>query len=142
MLKKLILAAALLAASPAAALDINAFSQALNAQRVANGLQPVQYNPRLSAAAEHHARDLIANNFISHTGSNGSSPGDRVRSVGYCWRNVVENIAWRIPGEANVVYQWMGSSSHRRNILNTSAREFGVARVGDNYWVLVMARGC
>ena len=142
MLKKLALLCALVLGTPAAALDLNTFAQALNQQRAANGLAPVRYNPRLSAAAESHARDMLSHGFISHTGSNGSSVGDRVRSVGYCWRNVAENIAWQIPGEENVVYRWMNSPGHRRNILHNRAQEFGVARLGNDYWVLVMARGC
>lgn len=128
-------------ALPAAAQDIQAFANALNAQRQANGLPALSYNPRLSAAAQAHADDMVRNGFISHTGSDGTQPADRARRAGYCWRNLAENIAWQIPGEANVVTQWMGSAGHRRNILDRRMDEFGVARSGDNYWVLVLGRG-
>jgi uncharacterized protein YkwD len=37
--------------------------------------------------------------------------------------------------------EWMNSSGHRRNILLSDARDYGLGRVG-NMWVLMMGRGC
>ena len=127
-------------AMPVAAQDVGAIADALHAHRQPNGLPALYYNPQLSAAAEAHARDMSANGFMSHTGSDGSQLTDRVNRTGYCWQTVAENIAWRIRGEAEVVRQWMRSRGHRRNILNRQITDFGVARAGDNYWVLVLAR--
>lgn len=131
----------LLVASGAAAQDITAMEQALNAQRAGYGLAPLHYNARLTKAAAGHAQFLAATGVMSHTGSGGSRPHERSQAEGYCFRNHAENIAWGIPGEANVVTQWMGSSGHRRNILMAEAREFGVALGPGNIWVLVLANG-
>ncbi len=56
---------------------------AVNALRQASGARPVQLNSQLNAAAATHARDMSIQNRPWHFGSDGSSPLDRVRRVGY-----------------------------------------------------------
>jgi len=46
----------------------------------------VIWNNQLEAAAEIHSNDMLTNNYFSHTGFDGSSPGDRIRQAGYSWR--------------------------------------------------------
>jgi len=117
------------------------FGALLNAQRAANGLPALRANSRLTAAASAHAGDMVAGNFFSHTGSNGSSVGDRARIAGYCWMTVAENLAFGSFSTAAVVEGWMNSPAHRRNMLKSNVSEFGYAKVGDKY-VLVLARPC
>jgi hypothetical protein len=40
----------------------------------------------LTQAALVHSDDMVANNFFSHTGSDGSSAGQRATAAGYAWR--------------------------------------------------------
>ena len=128
-------------AMPATAQDLALFMQGLNAQRVANGLGPLEYNPRLAAAAETQAQFMAQTSTLTHSGPGGSSVGDRVRGAGFCWRNIAENVALQPGGEADVITAWMNSPPHRQNILNRRVQEFGFARAEGNYWVLVLARG-
>ena len=117
--------------------------QILNDLRQQNGRAAIPPNAALTRAAMAHAQDMAANNFLGHTGSNGSSLRDRTRQQGYkaCW--IAENVAKGQSSASEVMNQWMGSGSHRKNMLNGKAAEYGLARGPGNAWVLVLARpGC
>jgi len=112
----------------------------LNAQRTAQGLSPLRENARLSRAARDHAADMVAKGYFSHTGADGSQFFERAMDAGYnC--PAAENIASGQQTEVEVVGSWMNSAGHRRNILLSDARDFGIGRV-DNVWVLLLGRGC
>jgi len=87
-----------------------------------------------------HAEDMVAQNYFSHTGANGSRFTQRARAAGYGCA-IAENIASGHPTEGAVMAAWMQSSGHRRNILMPNAVEFGIGRSG-NIWVLMMGSGC
>ena len=55
----------------------------LNAIRAQAGRVGVARNGTLDGVARAHANDMAQRNFFSHTGSNGSSVGQRVRAEGY-----------------------------------------------------------
>ncbi len=56
---------------------------AVNSLRQSRNAPPVQLNAELNAAAATHSRDMSVQNRPWHFGSDGSSPLDRVRRVGY-----------------------------------------------------------
>ncbi|MCS6909199.1 MAG: CAP domain-containing protein [Anaerolineales bacterium] len=97
-----------------------------NQHRVAAGCAPLTINSRLMAAAQLHSEDMALHDFLSHTGSNGSSPWDRMRAQGYNFSHAAENIAAGYPTPASVMDGWMNSPGHRTNILNCDLREIGV----------------
>lgn len=105
----------------------SAFGQLLTATRAANGLGPLGESAELNAAAAAHLADMNAGNFLSHTGSNGSSAMQRVRSTGYCPVFVAENVAEGQNSMEQVMAEWMASDAHRRNILRQDVRDFGFA---------------
>lgn len=118
------------------------FDSMLNNVRSVNGANPVTYNARLGRAAQGHADDMLANNFFSHTGSNGSSVGQRVTAQGYVWRTVGENIARGQIDEEAVLRAWVNSPGHQRNNVNPNFEDFALAKAGvgsQQYWVLVLA---
>ncbi|MGQ3051228.1 MAG: CAP domain-containing protein [Roseateles sp.] len=90
------------------------------------------WNAALTQAAVAHSDDMVVNNFFSHTGSNGSSAGDRATAAGYTWRSVGENIAAGQPSIAVVVDGWMKSDGHCANLMNATFRDIGVACVAGN----------
>lgn len=90
------------------------------------------WNDALTQAAIVHSDDMVAGNFFSHTGSNGSNVGDRVTAAGYAWRGVGENIAAGQATVAVVVDGWMKSDGHCANIMNAAFRDIGVACVAGN----------
>lgn len=115
----------------------------INASRAEAGRSPLRVNRQLTQAAAAHARDLADTGTFSHTGSNGSSVGDRVRGQGYGFCFVAENIAKGQGTLEQVLTGWMASEGHRRNMLASQAREFGLVRGPGNLWVMVLGKpGC
>lgn len=95
---------------------------------------PVTWNDQLESAALAHAADMSSKNYFSHTGADGSNPGQRISNAGYNWRAYGENIARGQSSEVTVMNDWIGSEGHCRTIMNPGFRELGAARVGA-YWV-------
>ncbi len=114
----------------------------VNAFRVANGQPALAADGRLARAAQAHANDMLAKNYFSHTGQDGSSAGDRVKRQGYGFCFVAENIAQGQKGALLALTGWQKSEGHRKNLLNKNAIHFGMAQAGD-YWVMVLGKpGC
>ncbi|MFI1072729.1 CAP domain-containing protein [Streptomyces puniciscabiei] len=109
--------------------------QLVNAERAKVGCHPLTVNPELAKAAQAHSADMAAHQNMSHTGSDGSSPGDRITRAGYSWSAYGENVAYGYATPEQVMNGWMNSPGHRANILNCSYKEIGVglAQPG-SYW--------
>lgn len=91
------------------------------------------WNDQLEKAALNHSNDMLEKKYFSHTGSDGSSTGERIINAGYSWKFFGENIALGYKTEKEVVDGWLSSPGHCKNIMNKNYREMGVARAGD-YW--------
>lgn len=87
------------------------------------------WNNLLAQAATGHSQDMVAHNFFSHTGSNGSSLADRITAAGYSWSSVGENIAAGQTTVNQVVDGWIASPGHCANIMNPAFVHVGVACV-------------
>jgi uncharacterized protein YkwD len=98
----------------------------VNQERAKVGCSPLAMNTALNNAALGHSEDMARNDFFSHTGSDGSSPWDRMARAGYQWSRAGENIAAGYVSPEDVVKGWMGSDGHRTNILDCSFRDTGV----------------
>jgi uncharacterized protein YkwD len=117
----------------------------INQQRAQNGLPPLQKSDALCQAARLHSNDMAQNNFLSHTGSDGSSPWDRLADAGYHLWTGGENVGAGYPTAADMVNGWMNSAGHRANILgNFCDVGAGYAYSGTStyrhYWTLDL--GC
>lgn len=114
----------------------------VNSLRTAAGLAPVQLDAKLNAAAATHSRDMSIQNRPWHFGSDGSSPIDRVRRVGYGGELVGENISETYETELETLAAWMDDAGTRRVILSPDARNMGFAWLQENngkiWWTLVM----
>lgn len=115
------------------------FGIAVNAYR-APGLNPLAYNAQLHSAAQGHATDMSVNSYFSHTGLNGSSPGDRITAAGYTWGWYGENIARGQADADAALTAWKNSPGHNAILLNSNPTEFALAWAPGNYWVMVLAR--
>ncbi|HEX8990159.1 MAG TPA: NBR1-Ig-like domain-containing protein [Anaerolineales bacterium] len=102
----------------------------INAQRTQNGLPALTSSDQLNAAAQNHSEDMACNNFLQHSGWNGSTPESRVAAAGYSASIVRENIYAQPPqygGNAQAaVTWWMGDQIHRDAILNSQVTQIGV----------------
>jgi Cysteine-rich secretory protein family/IPT/TIG domain len=103
--------------------------QLVNEQRAANGLAPLVRNEALDRAALSHSQDMAAGNFMSHFGSDGSNPTQRIGAAGYTGSTWGENVAAWYPSAQAVMNAWMNSPGHRANILNPNFKEIGIAVV-------------
>ncbi|QRN97537.1 CAP domain-containing protein [Archangium violaceum] len=81
---------------------------------------------RLRCAARKHSMDMGTNNFMSHTGSDGSTPWQRMTNAGYTYSTAAENVAAGYATPSAVVTGWMNSSGHCNNIMNPSLTQLGV----------------
>lgn len=99
--------------------------------------QPLAFNFKLIDSARQHSQWMLTNDVFSHTGSGGSSPGDRMAAAGYSFTGSWtwgENIAWNgTTGTPNVTamvaQQHEGlfdSAGHRVNIMNDAFKEIGI----------------
>jgi uncharacterized protein YkwD len=117
----------------------------INVERTKRGLPALGFDDKLTLAARAHSQDMADKGFFSHTGSNGSNPGDRISATGYDWSTYGENIAAGYTTPESVVRGWMESPGHRANILNRDVRELGVGHVAKSgsefthYWTNVLA---
>lgn len=94
---------------------------------------PVKWNDKIATAAFKHTTDMVTNNFYSHTGSDGTSPGDRLMAAGYAWKTSGENIAVGFSSTAEVFQAWLGSEGHCRNIMKPEFTDIGAAAADGNY---------
>src|SRR6056297_428606 len=119
----------------------------VNSLRSAAGESPLTLDERLTAAAATHARDMSLQSRPWHFGSDGSSPLDRVRRVGYEGALVGELISETYETELETLAAWMEEDATRRLILAPQARRMGFAwhqdKSGKIWWTLVLggARG-
>ena len=86
---------------------------------------PVSWSDNLAMAAYLHSEDMVLNNFFSHTGSDGSSAGQRISRQGYPWWTYGENIAVGYPTVSSVIQGWLGSAGHCQNMMNPAFTEIG-----------------
>ncbi|OWU86005.1 transmembrane protein [Oceanicola sp. 22II-s10i] len=118
---------------------------AVNALRQASGATPVQLDPRLNAAAATHSRDMANQNRPWHFGSDGSSPIDRVRRVGYYGAMLGENISETYETEIETLSAWMEQPDTREVVLDRRAQDLGFAwhqePNGKIWWTLLMGGG-
>jgi uncharacterized protein YkwD len=116
-----------------------------NAERAEGGCAALKASDKLMLAAQRHSQDQANTGQMSHTGSDGSQPGDRVRAVGYAFSRLGENVAYGYRSPQSVVDAWMNSSGHRANIMNCSFTELGVGYATSPrdsktpYWTQVFA---
>lgn len=137
---RLLLSMALLL--PSALMADKLATNELNAFRGGQGVPALSYNPKLEQSAKSHADDMVKRGFFSHTGSNGSDVGERVRKTGYNWCFVAENIAKGQNGLDAVMAAWSKSPGHRANLLSRKAKEFALYEAADRTWVMVLAAPC
>lgn len=114
----------------------------VNEERAVWGLAPLTADSRLHSAAQGHSDYQASTGAMSHTGSGGSTAGQRIAAAGFPWRSCAENVAYGYSSAEAVVAAWMNSTGHRNNILSANTHVgVGLAYSGSGtpYWTLVFA---
>lgn len=117
------------------------FATLINGVRTALGVTPVTYNAQLNAAAQAHSDDMLAQDYFSHTGEDGSTIGTRATAAGYNWKSISENIAQGQENENLAMNGWISSPGHQRNNVDPDFDEFGLGRAGTGSatrWTLML----
>lgn len=114
----------------------------INTERSDAGLNALTLNPLLNDSAQLYAEQMSRNDFFSHTDPSGRYPIDRIRNTGYLriscdcsWQyRIGENLAQGQATVSAVMDDWMDSSTHRDNILDSRFTEIGIGYDGST-WV-------
>ncbi len=112
----------------------------VNGARASRGLTPLEWDQTMAGAARAHAADMARRGIVSHTGSDGTSPNERLRRAGVQFRFGSENIwtYWgKVPAEGpSTMHAAMmaephapGLWNHIGNILYTGYRRVGIGIV-------------
>jgi uncharacterized protein YkwD len=110
--------------------------QRLNTLRAQNGLQPVALNSALTAAAQRHSQDMAKTGNISHTGSDGTTPEQRMRAAGYAGGTGEEALYGGRATVDDAWYFWTTDKGHANMLLKPEYTTVGIAvvNVGDRYY--------
>jgi len=125
-------------------LDAEKARELINAYRRDKGLKALKLNAALTEAAKAHSRDLAKWDRISHYGSDGSNPWDRVKRAGYNAKLAAENVGTGQVNIEEVMKGWQASPGHNKNLLLADAEHMGIALVQDprtefkTFWTLVV----
>lgn len=125
-------------------LDIDRARTLINRYRKSKGLKPLTLDAELTNAAKAHSRDLARWDRISHYGSDGSSPWDRVKRTGFNAKLAAENVGTGQASIDEVFKGWQKSAGHNKNLLLADAQNMGIALVYDpktefkTFWTLVI----
>jgi uncharacterized protein YkwD len=116
----------------------------INAARADVGRAALTVNPILASAAQAHSLDMACNDFLEHSGSDGTWVGDRLIRAGYNSTYYLEVIAIGLPGDA--MNQWKTSALDWDAVLNSRVTEIGVGYVFvrtssyGGYWTVNLGR--
>lgn len=99
----------------------------INASRGEKGLKPLKFSVPVSKAAYKHSKDMLENNFLSHTSSDGRGPGERILAIDGLFilsygENVAQNISFM-----SAHHSLMLSKGHRENILSPEFTHIGIS---------------
>lgn len=100
-----------------------------NQERTNNGLPPFNLQPQLANAAYAKANDMFAKNYWAHVSPDGTTPWHFISSAGYSYASAGENLAKDFNFSSGVVAGWMGSPTHRANVLSSAYSDVGYAVV-------------
>jgi len=101
-----------------------------NIERELHGLHPLIWDYTLWTAARDHSLDMEGNNIFGHTGSDGTTPRQRIERAGITWATGwSENVARGQIRPEDVVAAWMNSPGHRDNILRVTSTHMGVGYI-------------
>jgi len=97
-----------------------------NEQRRTAGIGELRHNTVLDTAAARKLDDMAAQQYFAHVTPDGLQPWDFIRTAGYRYTAAGENLAKGFNDPSVLVSAWMGSPSHRANMVDADYRDIGV----------------
>lgn len=115
--------------------------QLVNSERRKAKCEGVRMHPQLRAAARSHSADMLTHDFSRSEGSDGSSPGDRVRKAGY--NGFSDELVAKGGDPGDVVKSWLRDDDDRDILLDCATKSIGVGaavRGRTPYWTVDTGR--
>jgi len=100
----------------------------INQQRTKNGLAALEIDDEVQNIARIKAKDMVDNNYFSHTSPTYGSPFDMLKKFGVSYKSAGENIAGN-SSNSGAVNAWMNSEGHKANILSNNYNYTGIGVV-------------
>jgi uncharacterized protein YkwD len=121
-----------------------------NRSRASAGLRSLKIDSTLTSIARWRSRDMSRRDYFSHSIPGYGSVFDKMSADGYCFHLAGENIGWNTyPDDvatSEIHQMFMGSSSHRHNILGGTWEVIGVGAYkgsdGKKLWTVLFADKC
>ncbi len=104
-----------------------------NIRREKVEVKALNVNPLLVSAAQMKADDMAEKGYFAHTSPEGVTPWYWFDAAGYNYRHAGENLAVNFTETHRVDQAWMDSPTHKRNIINESFEEIGIATAVGEY---------
>ena len=101
----------------------------INQARADVGRAALTVNAQLTAAARAHSLDMACNNFMKHSGSDGSWTGERLTKAGYSNPYYLELLALGLPQDAMNQWRTDKDKSLWDSVINSRVTEIGVGYV-------------
>ena len=109
--------------------DETAVLNAVNAVRLARGLDALEYDPLLTDAARVRSAEIAESGVFSHTSPNYGDVFILLHRMRVRYRAAGENLARGFYFAADIAGAWMASPSHRDNIVCKTYTRAGVGIV-------------
>ncbi len=107
----------------------------LNAIRVREGLDALNWHEKLSEVARSHSIDMAENDFMGHNSPTTGGPGDRIVEAGIDFNSYSENLAFRVNNSIYAHEVLLNSPmGHRENRLQSSHTHIGAGTFADEYY--------
>ncbi len=96
------------------------------------------WNDTLAQSAFNHSDDMSRNLYFGFNSQDGSTPGDRIKKLGYDWAKYGENIASAYFTDSSVVDFWFSGTGNCKNLMGSDYKQFG-AGSQNAIWTLDLA---
>jgi hypothetical protein len=104
-----------------------------NDARAEDNLGSLSTNQLLVSAAQKKASDMAKRGYFSHVSPEGNPPWYWLDDAGYDYSYAGENLAVNFTDSKELLDGWMGSPTHRANILKKDFTEIGIGMATGTY---------
>lgn len=118
------------------------FLNRANFVREANNLAPYKWSSLLAASAKHHSEDMARTGIVDSTGSDNSTPEQRIDDAGYSTEQAGENVYGGTGSIDDIWTYWFEDATSQANVLSPNFTEMGIGIVegaGKTYYTIDFA---
>lgn len=111
----------------------------VNAERAKAGAPALVMDVNIVSVTRAHSRDMFERKYFSHYSPEGKDAGDRMTAGGASFTYAGENLAYA-PDVETAHQGLMGSSGHKRNILDPQFRRVGIGIIATDSWGIIVTQ--